>query len=151
MQGLKPKSDLGVFVLAVTLALVGGVFVSGIMMTSRTLPSSGSIKAINVGVYWDFDCTQNVTVIDWGIPGPGDVVYRTVFVKNSGNSGLALNMSCSGWNPVLAEGFLTLSWDVEGVVVQGGEVVQAVFALDVSEAVTGVTDFSFNIVLEGIG
>ena len=114
MQGLKSKSDLGVFVLAVTLVLVGGVFVSGITMTSRTLASSGSIKAVNVGIYWDLDCTQNVTAIDWGIPGPGDVVNMSVYVKNSGNSGLVLNMSSYGWIPVEAENFLSLTWDVEG-------------------------------------
>jgi len=151
MQGLKLKSDLGVFVLAVSLALVGGVFVSGIMMTSRTLPSSGSIKAINVGVYWDFDCTQNVTVIDWGIPGPGDVVNKTVYVKNSGNSGLTLNMSSTGWIPVEAENFLSLIWDVEGAAVEVDGVVQAVLMLEVSESITGITDFSFSIVIEGTG
>ena len=85
------------------------------------------------------------------MPSPGDVVYRTVFVRNSGNSGLSLNMTSNSWDPVFAEGFLTLSWDVEGMVVQGGEVVQAVFALEVSEGITGVTDFSFNIVVEGTG
>jgi len=151
MQGLKLKSDLGVFVLAVTLALVGGVFVSGIMTTSRTLPSAGSIKAINVGVYWDFDCTQNVTVIDWGVPGPGDVVNKTVYVKNSGNSGLTLNMSSTGWIPVGAENFLSLTWDVEGAAVGVDGVVQAVLVLEVSESITGITDFSFSIVIEGTG
>jgi len=151
MQGLKSKSDLGVFVLAVTLALVGGVFVSGILMTSRTLASSGSIKAVNVGVYWDFDCTQNVTAIDWGVPGPGDVVNMTVYVKNSGNSGLVLNMSSNGWIPVEAENFLSLSWDVEGAAVEVDGVVQAVLVLEVSESITGITDFSFSIVIEGTG
>ena len=76
---------------------------------------------------------------------------KTVYVKNSGNSGLTLNMSSNGWIPVEAENFLSLTWDVEGAVVEADGIVQAVLVLEVSESITGITDFSFSIVIEGTG
>jgi len=151
MQGLRLKSEHGIFILAVTLALVGGVFVSGVMNASKTLPSTGSIKSINVDVYWDFDCTQNATVIDWDILEPGDMVNKTVYIKNSGSSGVTLYLSSIDWIPVEAENLFWFTWDMEGATVEADDVVQAVLMLEVSESITEDTDFSFSIVIEGTG
>lgn len=151
MDGLKQKSDLRVFLLAVLLALASGAVVSGLLTRSVSIPSLGVIKAINVEVYWDVDCTQNVTVVDWGAPEPGDVVNKIVYIMNGGTSLVTLSMSSSGWDPAGAGGFLTLTWDREGATVDDGGVVQAVLSLDVSGAITGITDFSFNIAIEGTG
>ena len=151
MTALKLKSERGIFVLAVTLALAGGVFVSGVMNTSKTLPSSGSIKTINVEVYWDFECIQNATAIDWGILEPGDIMNKTVYVKNSGSSNLVLTMSSTDWIPVEDENLFSFTWNMEGATVEADEVVQAVLMLEVSESITEGTDFSFKIVIEGTG
>ena len=133
------------------LALLSGIAVSGLLTDSRTIPSAGVIKGINVEVYWDAGCTQNVTSIDWGVPEPGEVVYNTIYVKNSGNALLTLNMTNSGWTPGAAENYFTVSWDREGATVDDGEVVQAVLSLDVSGAITGINAFSFDMVIEGTG
>ena len=151
MDGLKQKSDFRVFLLAVLLALASGAVVSGLLTRSVTIPSSGVIKAINVEVYWDVGCTQNVTVLDWGAPAPGDVVNRVVYIRNGGTSLVALSMSSSGWDPAGVGSFLSLTWDREGATVDAGGVVQAVLSLDVSGAITGITDFSFDIAIEGTG
>jgi hypothetical protein len=151
MQTLSVKSEQGIFILAVTLALVGGVFVSGVMNTSKILPSTGSIKSINVGVYWDFDCTQNATVIDWDILEPGDIVNKTVYIKNSGSSGLTLNMSSFDWIPIEAENFFSFTWEMEGATVEADGVVKAMLMLEVSDLINGITDFSFRILIEGTG
>ena len=151
MDGLKQKSNLRMFLLTVILALASGVVVSGLLTRSISIPSSGVIKAINVDVYWDVGCTQNVTEIDWGTPAPGDVVNNVVYIKNGGTSLVPLSMLSSGWDPAGAGSFLTLTWDREGAPVDAGGVVQALLSLDVSGAITGITDFSFDIVIEGTG
>ena len=145
------KFDLRVLLYAVFLAVLSGVAVTGLLTGSRTIPSEGIIKGINVEGYWDAGCTQNVTVNDWGAPEPGEVVYKTIYVKNGGNSPLTLNMTASDWTPSAAENYLTLAWDREGATVGAGEVVQAVLSLDVSGAITGINAFSFNMVIEGTG
>ncbi len=57
----------------------------------------------------------------------------------------------SGWSPVEAGSYLSLSWDRDGAVLSAGEVVPAVLNLSVSDLVTGIMDFSFDIVIQGTG
>jgi hypothetical protein len=135
----------------IALALASGLAVSGLLSTSLTLPSTGTVLAINVEVYWDIAGTQNVTSIDWGIPAPGDIVTRTVYVKNTGNNPMDVSLSTSGWNPAGAATYLTVTWDREGTLISAGNLIPAVITLDVSSGITGITDFSFNIVIEGTG
>lgn len=138
-------------IFAMSIALVSGLAVSGLLTTSKTLSSSGSVKAINVEVFWDNACTQAVSSVDWGTPGPGESIEKIVFVKNTGNAPMNLVQYASGWNPVDVEFYLTLSWDLEGMVISADEVLQAVLTLDVSSDISGITDFAFNIIIEGTG
>ncbi len=147
---MKYKKNLGI-ISVVVLAIASGLVVSGLLTVSKTLSSTGSVKAINVEVYWDFACTQVVSSIDWGTPEPGDSINQTVYVKNSGTAPMNLSLSTSGWVPVEAGNYLTLSWDREGTEVAADGVVQALITMDVSGSITGITDFSFDIVIEGTG
>jgi len=147
---LKNTKNLGILV-AVVLALASSLVVSGLLTVSKTLSSTGSVKAINVEVFWDLACTQVVSSIDWGTPEPGDSVNRTVYVKNSGSAPMNVSLSASGWVPVEAGNYLTMSWDREGAEVAAEGFVQALLTLDVSGSITGITDFSFDIVIEGTG
>jgi hypothetical protein len=133
------------------LALVSGLVVSGLLTTSRTLSSSGSVRAINVEVYWDDLCTQVVSSVDWGVLDPGAVVERTVYVKNSGSVDMNLSMTCTNWVPVEASVNITVAWDREGASVGPGAVLPAVLTMTVSDGISGIVDFSFDIVIEGTG
>ncbi len=145
---LKNKSGI---IATVLLALLSGFTVSGLLNTSKTLTSSGSVKAINVDVYWDDLCTQVVNSVDWGTPEPGEVAYQTVYIKNSGSAPLYVSMITSNWTPVEAANYLTLTWDREGASIDPDQVLPAFLTLTVSDTITGITDFSFNIVIEGTG
>ncbi len=147
---MRTRENLGVIGIVI-IALASGLAVSGLLSTSRSLPSSGTIMAINVEVYWDSAGTQNITLIDWGIPAPGDVINQTVYVKNTGNNAMNISMSISSWTPAGASTYLSVTWDQEGAVVAAGGTVEAIISLDVSNGITGISDFSFNIVIEGTG
>ena len=133
------------------LALIGSFGVYGLLTSSRNISSSGTVKAINVEVYWDQGCTQIVENVDWGYAEPGDAVSRTIYIKNSGNVPLTLGLSYSDWVPTEAGDFITLEWDQEGTTINAGDIQQAALTLTISDVITGVTDFSFNIVIEGSG
>lgn len=148
---MRRKPNPVVLLVAVSLALVSSLAVSGLLTTQKILSSTGSVRSINVEVYLNMECTQIVNSVDWGTPGPGDSVSKTVYIKNTGNAQMTLSMSCSGWNPVGAENYLTLSWNREGTQINAGAVIPAVLTLSVSGAVTGITDFSFNTVIVGTG
>ena len=145
------KSVLPLLLVCVGLALVGAVAVTGILTTSRTIGSSGTVKAINVEVYWDIECTNVVSEIDWSTIEPGELVTKTVYVYNTGNTAMTLSMTYSGWVPIEAGNYITLSWDREGVTMDPDAVVAAVLTLSVSESISGIENFSFNIVIEGTG
>ena len=149
-DNLRKVSNLGILAI-VALAIFSGLVVSGLLTVSKTLSSTGTVKAINVEVYWDLACTQVVSSIDWGTPEPGDSVSQTVYVKNEGNVPMNVSLSASGWSPVGADTYLGVSWDSEGALIAAGGVLQAVITLDVSSSITGITNFSFDIVIEGTG
>jgi hypothetical protein len=109
------------------------------------------VKSINVEVFWDQGCTDEVSVVDWGAPSPGDSVDKIVYVYNSGTAPMNLSLYTSDWAPSEASSYLNLSWDREGSVVNAGEVLAATLTLRVSPETSGITDFSFNIIIEGSG
>ena len=146
------KESRTVFLTAVVVLMaITGIGVSGLLAASITLSSSGSIKAINVETYSDIACTQPISSIDWGVPEPGDSVSRNIYVKNSGNADMTLALIVNSWVPAGASSYMTVSWDRQGYVLSADGVVLATITLDVSSSISGIDDFSFQLVIEGTG
>ena len=145
------KTKPGMIIVLIILSVVTGMGVSGILSTQRTVNSSGSIKAINVGVYTNLACTQNVSSVDWGTPEPGQVITRTVYVKNTGNANMTLYLSVNNWTPANASDYLSVTWDEEATGLAPDEVVEAILSLTVDNAITGIDNFSVQIVVGGTG
>jgi len=138
-----------VFTIAVA-GIIASVLAAGLLMAYQRVPSSGNVKTVGVGVYWDNACTNNVTSIDWGFLEPGATVNKTVYIKNEGNTPMMLNMTTDNWNPASASENITLSWNREGYVLNTtAPVVQAILTLSVSPNISGVTSFSFDIIITG--
>jgi hypothetical protein len=132
------------------IAVLGMVVTAlGALVATRTISNTGSLKAIGVGVYWDSSCTSAVSSIDWGALEPGVTKNFTIYVKNEGNVQVRLSMTTSNWNPASASSYITLSWNRENYVLSSGSVVSAVLTLSVSSSISGVTSFSFNIIITG--
>ena len=145
------KTKPGMIVGLILLSLLTGMGVSGLLSTQRTVNSSGSIKAINVGIFSDLACTQEVSSINWGTPEPGDVVTRTVYVKNTGNANMTLYLTVNNWTPVNASNYLSVTWDEESTLITPDQVVEAVLSLTVDNGITGIENFSVQIVVSGTG
>jgi len=148
---LERKEKMMVFLVATVIAVFSGFAVSGLLNVSRTLSSTGTVKAINVEVFWDSGCTQIVSDIAWGLAEPGENTTNIVYLKNTGNAPLTLNMSCSNWNPVAAGNYISLSWNREGTVIDVDEVLSADIVMSVSDTITGITGYSFEIIILGEG
>ena len=126
-------------------------FIYGLLTATRTIGSHGSVKAIGVGVYWDASCTSEVSSVDWGVIEPGSSANVTVYIKNTGNSPVTLTLSTDNWNPTEASSYMTLTWDYGGQSIEAGGVVQVTLSLAVASNVSGITDFSFDIIITGSG
>jgi hypothetical protein len=131
--------------------LVGSALTYAALQVSFSIPTSGSVFAVNVGVFSDSACTVNLTSISWGAVSPGESVDRTVYVKNTGNAPITLSMTTSGWSPAAANGPITISWNKEGTVLNAGQSTAATITLSTSSGISGITDFSVNIIVTGSG
>jgi len=149
--------------LKLALAIIAVIFLSGIIsgfiivnvrsiyQTSSTISSVGTFKAIGVGVYWDNSLTNRVTEINWGLLEPGDKKSFTIYISNEGNAPLTLSMSTSNWNPSSAVNYLTLTWSNTGQTINAGVTAQLTLTLTVSENVSGINSFNFDIIAVGSG
>jgi hypothetical protein len=145
------KISTGAIIAIVMVGIVLTVTTAGLISVSQSVSSSGSVTAINVGVYSDSSCTQNLTTIDWGTVAPGNSVTKTVYVKNTGNSDITLSMTKNGWNPTSANGPITVTWNKESTTLSAGASAAAIITLSVSSSISGITTFSVNIVITGTG
>lgn len=149
----RPKKILLTTVFVVAGILVAFILLNGTVMGTLlgqvTLPNLGTVKAMGVGVYWDSGCSNTVTSVNWGTVAPGSTNDVTVYVKNEGNAAETLSSTAESWNPSTASTYMSLTWDYAGQVIGVGEVVQVKLSLSVSEAIEGITSFSFDIVIIG--
>jgi hypothetical protein len=141
---------------AVALVLLSGT-ISGLMVAQvlsqiqsiSTISSVGTVKAVGVGVYWNSGATNRTTAINWGTLDPGSQKSFTVYIRNEGNSAMTLSLSASNWNPSTASNSMSLSWNYNGQSVNAGGTVQVTLTLAVSGSITGVSNFSFDVVIIG--
>lgn len=134
---------------ALALSLAGQVFSA--VQTSRTVSNAGTVKAIGVGVYWDYDCANPLSSIDWGVLEPGSSGNVTCYIRNEGTSVSTLSMYTSNWSPSNASDYMTLSWNYGGHSINPDEVEQVSFTLSVDAGIDGITSFSFDITIVGSG
>ncbi len=135
-------------VLAIALICVAAT-VFGALVARRMISNVGNVKAVGVGVYSDSSCTIPITSIDWGFLEPGSSRQLTIYVKNEGNVPIKLSMEVGNWNPPSTSNYLTLSWDRQDHVLNSSSCVSAVLTLSVSQDISGVTNFSFDIIIIG--
>jgi hypothetical protein len=123
--------------------------VVALLQSSKTFQNSGTVTAINVGVYQDSACTQVLSLLDWGSIGPGSSANRTIYIKNDGTTAMTLNMTVSAWNPASASSYIGLTWNREGTVLNQGNSAAALLTLTVSASITGITSFNYNVTITG--
>jgi hypothetical protein len=138
--------------LAVLLSIVAlTVLASGFTQSSVRIVGRGTVKAVGVGVFWDSNCTNTASFIDWGMVEPGSMNNVTVYVRNEGNVAANITLATDNWNPSNASDYLALSWNYDGRQLNPQEVVQVTLTLTVSSSVQGIESFSFDIIISVSG
>jgi hypothetical protein len=136
------------------LAIAAILMVAGVLaLTSqRTIPSSGTITGINLGVFQDSGLTTPYDAshpIVWGTLTPGTSTIVPIWLNNTGTTSMTLNLSNNTWVPSDANTYLTLTWDKEGSTLNANTIVAANLNLTVSSSFTTGTPFSVNVVITG--
>jgi len=133
-----------------TIAIVGLVAsVLGVLVATQTFNNAAIIKTVGVGVYSDSACTQKVTSINWQTLVPGETKTITIYVKNEGSTRIALSMSVGNWTPSTAANYINVTWNRQDSSLDAGASFSATFILSVSQAISGITSFTFDITIVG--
>ena len=136
-----------VLVLCLVCLAIGGVVTWALTSRVVRIHAVCSIKTVGVGVYADQDCTIPVTSIDWGVMEPGETKGITVFIRNEGNVPSTLNITTENWSPSEAQAYITFTNNYNGSVLKPMDKVQVLFSLAIKSSITGITQFSFDIVI----
>ncbi len=139
-----PGLAVGIMAIIATM----GISVAAVMTTTKTITTTGDVEAIGVGVYSNSACTTVLNSISWGAVEPGTSVNSTMYIKNNGNVPVILSMTTTNWNSSIRS-YFTVVWNRETYVLNPGAVVQANLMLTISSSITGVSNFSFDIVITG--
>jgi len=106
---------------------------------------------VTIEIYHESGCTNPVSSVDWGMVEPGGSSNVTVYVKNLEDIGVTLYLTTQNWDPSEASQYVSLGWNYTGVALEPEECIPIELTLTVSANATGLTDFSFEIVVTGEG
>ena len=132
---------------AIIVLVIGIVAVSAAVLQTMKVKSTGQIKGVGCEIYADEAGTMPVTEINWGILEPGEVKNLTVYIKNVGNVPANLSMHTETWVPSSAESFISFTWDYDNTTLAVDQTLQVVFTLAVDPGITGIYEFSFDIII----
>jgi hypothetical protein len=130
-----------------TLLLV--VTTAGLLTTTQTLSSTGTITSVNLGVYSNSACTIPLTTINWGSVTPGSQATQTIYIKNTGNVAETLTMASNSWSPSNAGSYLTITWSPAQSNLAAGASTSATITLSASSGASALSTFNVNIVITG--
>lgn len=137
--------------LAVSGLIVAAVVVATIVYFSLSLRGSGRIKTVGVKAFADPEGTKEISGIDWGEIAPGGYAYRTIYLKSTSTVTVNLTLSTELWTPINASDFISLSWDYDGEDLEPTEIIAVTLALSVEDAITGIDEFLFDIIITAAG
>jgi len=116
-----------------------------------SVSNRATVKTVGVKVYFDQGCSQEVSVIDWGVIS--GVKNYTVYVKNIGSAPVTLSMETESWNPANVTKYVLFTWDHSSGVLNAGEVKAVTFTfqvVDLSGLISEqITNVSWTIVITG--
>jgi len=129
--------------LIVVCAPASGIFGSAFARTRGGRPS--------FGIYSNSACTSRESTINWGLLDQGSNKTVTVYVRNEGKTAVILTMTNQNWNPTNAAKYIAVSWNYAGQALPVNQVLQVRLTLDVSPAISGITDFTFDTTISAAG
>ncbi|MGD8506196.1 MAG: hypothetical protein PVF15_05970 [Candidatus Bathyarchaeota archaeon] len=130
-----------------SLVLLASNVIPGQLFWFTSLESRGYVKKIDVGVYWDRNCANPVSYIEWGGIEPGSVKNVSLFIRNEGTIASDLFLRAINWSPSDVSEFMMFSWDYKGQTLHPLNVVPITLTLQVLSSVMGIESFSFDIVI----
>jgi hypothetical protein len=102
---------------------------------------------LNCEIYTNSSKSASIKEIYWGDCYPGQTKTYEIYVVNSGNVPMFLSMSTGNWNPQNAQQYISLSWSYDGNIIEPNDGVPITLSLNIDSKVTGIDNFSFDIII----
>ena len=115
------------------------------------LIESEPVEEVGIGVYWDFNCSEPISSVDWGSMKPGSSKNIPVFAKNEGNESVTLSIATSNWNPPEAADFVNLTWNYTGEIIEESHVLPVNLSLHVDVSIKRISAIAFDAILVATG
>ena len=149
----KKKFILKVSLMVILCALATTVFGTALALrqNSKTIPNSAAVKGVGVGIYWNSACTNQTSSINWGTLESGTNKTVKVYVRNEGNTVVTLSRTTQNWNPTTTSNYATINWDYSGQTLNKNQVLPVNLTITISSAVSGITNFTFDITITATG
>lgn len=112
-----------------------------------TIRNRAVVKSVGVDIFWDYNCTQPVDFIDWGVIEPSETKTVILYVNSSSNVNVTLSGRTENWNPVNASQYITLSANYTGYPLLPNTVTPIELYLTVSPDITEIREFTFDIII----
>jgi len=139
---LKPVVVIAIFVGVALLSQM----IFGELTSFHSIRSGGRVTAVGVGVYWDPDCVNQVSYLDWGTIEPTSARNLSVFVRNEGETPARLFLNATNWDPVFAAEIIALSWDYSGDFISPNNLIKVILTLSCAQITSGL-DFRFDVII----
>ena len=130
-----------VLICAVVLILVSTV-AALLYFFSLRIQNIGRIRTVGI------QCSKES--IDWGLILLDENKSVSADITNNGTVPVSLNLTTENWDPENATDFLRCGWSLEQTVLQTNTTVSAIIWLYVFPNCTGISSFTFDIILTGV-
>lgn len=145
---LTRKASLFKIVIGVVLIVISTLTIVAFSLYSHSIiiHSWGTVNLpIDVGLYWDNECTNPISFIDWGSIQPGSAKNMAIFVRNEGSQAISLNITAENWQPMEVTSYMVFSSNYNGQTIDIHETLQLILTLATSESLEGIQSFSFDL------
>lgn len=166
---MPPKiNSIAIFVF-LTVITIGGASVMGLLQTAERVGTSGVVirspdqspsllgpikslppePKIEIDVFIDEACLKPLSSFEWGEIIPGESTIKTIYLRNSGEMYVKLNLIGENWTPDESEEYMGLSWDYDGSEVLPGEIREINVELSVHYDCPILNNFGFDLIIIG--
>lgn len=122
-----------------------------LILFSIELPSLANIKAINCEIYEDLNATQLLTEINWGIIEPNETKTFMLFIKSTSTVNITLSLATANWHPANCTLYIDLTWNYMMEELEPLSITPIELYLHIADNITGIDNFSFDIIISAMG
>jgi hypothetical protein len=136
--------------LTILLIILTGIVTVCLLRPGFPFPNVSAVETTGtLGAYWDSGCNLRVSAIDWGNMTLGQTKNITFYVRNEGSTTIFLSAIDKNWNPTAAQNYIHFVFGSDNEKARANEVKKINCSLTVSTETTNITNYSFEVLLQG--